>query len=396
MIPVLAAGFYMLFDPPDAWFGNQTRMAIWLIAALLLVHLGYSGVSISYHSHGAELTDDYNERTKVTVGREVFGLLGMTLAVVLPTWLTFQFGDFDGYMTLGLLFLPIILLFSVPTLLWAGPSVHPPVIHAERNAFIAVLRAAQEPPVPPAAAGLRHQRRSARRRGDGDAVLCRTRAEGRQAAGRHHPARLFHRRRRQRAAVAAAVEANQQGHRLVRRHGHDGHRHGLRDLHRPRRLLLVPGHLRHHRPRHRRRLWPAAVDPGRRHQLVRGRRQQGQDRHLLRPVGARHQARHGDRRGGLAAGGGACWASTRQGPLRHHGADHRLHRAAGDDQDHRRAAHLVHPHRSRTRLGARRVRDGAPRRGSPASAAGAGRSRAAGPSNPAPPWRRRCGNRPHA
>ena len=137
MIPVLAAGFYMLFDPPDAWFGNQTMMAVWLIGALLLVHLGYSGVSISYHSHGAELTDDYNERTKVTVGREVFGLLGMTLAVVLPTWLTFKFGDSDGYMTLGFLFLPILVLFSMPTLIWAGPSVHPPVIHAERNAFIA-------------------------------------------------------------------------------------------------------------------------------------------------------------------------------------------------------------------------------------------------------------------
>ena len=137
MIPVLAAGFYMLFDPPDAWFGNQTRMALWLIAALLLVHLGYSGVSISYHSHGAELTDDYNERTKVTVGREVFGLLGMTLAVVLPTWLTFRLGDSDGYMTLGLLFLPILVLFSLPTLIGAGPSVHPPVIHAERNPFIA-------------------------------------------------------------------------------------------------------------------------------------------------------------------------------------------------------------------------------------------------------------------
>jgi len=137
MIPVLAAGFYMLFDPPDAWFGNQTMMAVWLIGALLLVHLGYSGVSISYHSHGAELTDDYNERTKVTVGREVFGLLGMTLAVVLPTYLTFRLGDSDGYMTLGLLFLPIVVLFSMPTLIWAGPSVHPPVIHAERNAFIA-------------------------------------------------------------------------------------------------------------------------------------------------------------------------------------------------------------------------------------------------------------------
>ena len=136
MTPLLAAGFYMLFDPPNSLFGNQSMMAVWLVAALLLVHLGYSGVSISYHAHGAELSDDYNERTKVTVGREVFGLLGMTLAVVLPTWLTAKMGESDGYMTLGLLFLPIVLLFSLPTLLWAGPSVHPPVIHKERNPFV--------------------------------------------------------------------------------------------------------------------------------------------------------------------------------------------------------------------------------------------------------------------
>jgi Na+/melibiose symporter-like transporter len=137
MTPVLAGGFYMLFDPPDAWFGNQTLMAVWLVLALLLVHLGYSGVSISYHSHGAELSDDYNERTRVTVGREVFGLLGFAVAVALPVVLTVKFGENDGYVMLGLLFIPIALLFSLPTLLWAGPSVHPPVVHAERNAFIA-------------------------------------------------------------------------------------------------------------------------------------------------------------------------------------------------------------------------------------------------------------------
>ena len=138
MTPLLAGGFYMLFDPPDAWFGNQWLMGVWLTAALLLVHLGYSGVSISYHSHGAELTDDYNERTRVTVGREVFGLIGMTAAVVLPVMLTSPkfFGDTAGYMVLGLIFLPLCILFSLPTLLWAGPSVHPPVVHRE-NAFIA-------------------------------------------------------------------------------------------------------------------------------------------------------------------------------------------------------------------------------------------------------------------
>ena len=139
MLPVLAGGFYMLFDPPDAWFGSQTLMATWLMAALLLAHFGYSGVSISYHAHGAELTDEYNERTKVTVGREVFGLLGFAVAVVLPTILTEpeRFGKTDGYMVLGLLFVPIVMLFSAPTLFGAGPSVHPPVVHGERNAFIA-------------------------------------------------------------------------------------------------------------------------------------------------------------------------------------------------------------------------------------------------------------------
>lgn len=137
MIPVLAGGFLMLFAPPQAWQSNQTIMAIWLMAALLLVHLGYSGVSISYHSHGAELTDDYNERTKVTVGREVFGLLGMTIAVVLPTTLTALLGEGRGYTMLGILFIPVIVIFAMPTLLASGPSIHPPVVHGERNAFFA-------------------------------------------------------------------------------------------------------------------------------------------------------------------------------------------------------------------------------------------------------------------
>ncbi len=138
MLPALAGGFYMLFDPPDAWFGNQTLMAVWLMAGLLLVHFGYSGVSIGYHSHGAELTDDYNERTRVTVGREVFGLIGFAVAVVLPVMLTSPkaFGDTQGYTVLGLLFIPLAVVFSLPCLLWAGPSVHPPVRHLG-NPFLA-------------------------------------------------------------------------------------------------------------------------------------------------------------------------------------------------------------------------------------------------------------------
>src|SRR5712675_1181666 len=141
MIPLLVGGFYMLFDPPDAWFGNQTMMAVWLVAALFLVHLGYSGVSISYHAHGAELTDDYNERTKITVGREVFGLIGMTAAVVLPTILTAKLGPEEGYVALGLIFLPIALLFALPTLVWSPSSVHPPVVREAAEIHVRDFRA---------------------------------------------------------------------------------------------------------------------------------------------------------------------------------------------------------------------------------------------------------------
>jgi glycoside/pentoside/hexuronide:cation symporter, GPH family len=145
MLPLLCGGFYMLFVPPAVVYGSQALISAWLMVSLLLVHIGYSGVSISYHSHGAELSDDYNERTKVTVGREVFGLLGMTFAVVVPITLTQMFGDIPGYAMLGLIFIPIIIVFSTPTLLWSGPSVHPPVIHAEGNIFGAFFSPLKNP-----------------------------------------------------------------------------------------------------------------------------------------------------------------------------------------------------------------------------------------------------------
>lgn len=139
-LPLLIGGFYMLFHPPEGLFVQPTLLAVWLFVALFIVHLGYAGVSISYHAHGAELTDDYNERTRVTVGREVFGLLGMTLAVVLPTYFTARLGDHAGYVYMGLIFIPIAILFALPTLLWSPPSVHPPVVRENPETHVRYFR----------------------------------------------------------------------------------------------------------------------------------------------------------------------------------------------------------------------------------------------------------------
>lgn len=167
MMPALVGGFVALFYPPSELLG-RTGLQIWLLVSLIVVHLGYAGVSITYHAHGAELSDDYNERTKVTVGREVFGLTGMTLAVVLPALLTSpnffaetksaaaaatdalaaakaagdqvaaaaaqvklkaaqHEAEIRGYGMFGLLFVAIALITAVPSLLRSPPSVHGPV-----------------------------------------------------------------------------------------------------------------------------------------------------------------------------------------------------------------------------------------------------------------------------
>lgn len=140
MLPLMIGGFYMLFHPPEALITQPTLLATWLFVALFVVHLGYAGVSISYHAHGAELSDDYNERTRVTVGREVFGLLGMTLAVVLPTYFTAQFGENAGYAYMGAVFIPIAILFALPTFVWSPPSVHPPVVRENPETHVRYFR----------------------------------------------------------------------------------------------------------------------------------------------------------------------------------------------------------------------------------------------------------------
>lgn len=140
MLPLMIGGFYMLFHPPGMLFDEPVLLATWLFVALFVVHLGYSGVSISYHAHGAELSDDYNERTRITVGREVFGLMGMTLAVVLPTVFTGKFGALGGYVWLGAAFIPIAILFALPTLLWSPPSVHPPVVRENPETHVRHFR----------------------------------------------------------------------------------------------------------------------------------------------------------------------------------------------------------------------------------------------------------------
>lgn len=110
-LPLLGAGFVGLFHPPQA---NQVGLAIWLLVNLLIVYVGFSAACISYFAMGAELSDDYHERTRVTASRGAFGLLGVLIAAAAPGFLGTDTGS--GLAFFSLLFVLVLVAAAFITL----------------------------------------------------------------------------------------------------------------------------------------------------------------------------------------------------------------------------------------------------------------------------------------
>ncbi len=110
-LPLLAAGFFGLFHPPE---GSQRELTLWLIVNLAVVYIGFSAASISYFAMGAELSQDYHERTRVTAARSAFGLLGVLIAAVAPGLLAGDMGG--GLAAFSSVFVPIMLACAFVTL----------------------------------------------------------------------------------------------------------------------------------------------------------------------------------------------------------------------------------------------------------------------------------------
>ena len=83
-LPLLALGMLGLFNPPAL---AAAALAWWLLACLIVVYLGFSMASISYQAWGAQLSDDRDERTRITASRETFTLIGVVGAAALPALL---------------------------------------------------------------------------------------------------------------------------------------------------------------------------------------------------------------------------------------------------------------------------------------------------------------------
>jgi GPH family glycoside/pentoside/hexuronide:cation symporter len=116
--PLLALGMLGLFNPPD---GSPGVLGAWLVANLLVVYTAFSMVTISYLAHGAEVSDDIAERTRVTAWREGLSLVGVFLAAVLPEVLKQSAGERAGFAQFSWVYAPLAIALALVAMRGSPP-----------------------------------------------------------------------------------------------------------------------------------------------------------------------------------------------------------------------------------------------------------------------------------
>lgn len=133
---LLMVSAYNLFNPPATV--TNTHLLVWAV----LLWLGWTMINIPYYAWGAELSEDYNERTSITAWRQLFGFLGNVSVLLVPV-LSQKFFGFGGVPSQGLAIVGGMVLVILPVLititLWRVPepnrygTVHTPVLKHARQ-----------------------------------------------------------------------------------------------------------------------------------------------------------------------------------------------------------------------------------------------------------------------
>jgi len=78
-VPIVMVSVYMIFIPPF-----ETVGPVYLFGWMVVLYIGWTLLTISHMSWGAELTPSYNERSRVQGAREIALILGMVFVLALP------------------------------------------------------------------------------------------------------------------------------------------------------------------------------------------------------------------------------------------------------------------------------------------------------------------------
>lgn len=116
-VPILLVSVVMVFMP-RVIVGDQVS-ASYLMLWLVILYVGYTLATLSQYAWAAELTEHYDERSRIMGWREFFHLLGMLTVLGMPAIIELSLGDTslgDRVAAMGwyvLILLPITVLIAV-------------------------------------------------------------------------------------------------------------------------------------------------------------------------------------------------------------------------------------------------------------------------------------------
>ncbi len=104
-VTVLMIGVFLLFNP-----AKGAGLSYFLMA-LAMTYLGFTMTRLPYHAWGGELSNSYEERTRITSTRQMFSLAGLIFATLVPAWILLRPGASAADVLHGL---SLAMLVSLP------------------------------------------------------------------------------------------------------------------------------------------------------------------------------------------------------------------------------------------------------------------------------------------
>jgi len=117
--PIMMLSIYMLFMPPEGAGG--LHMLVWSMALSIAITM----MLIPYYAWGAELSTDYHERSRVTGGRAMAGVLGSLTAQLIPAAALLLFGLGGSSVVLQLVGTTMLVLMPICVLLTLARTPEP-------------------------------------------------------------------------------------------------------------------------------------------------------------------------------------------------------------------------------------------------------------------------------
>ena len=123
-VPILVISVWMVFMP-----NPESVTAFYLFFWLILLYIGYTMLAISHQSWGAELSQSYDDRSRLFGWREIFIIGGMTIVLALPAAmeLSGNTGQEIKVASMGWFCVIMFPLLALPTLTMVPDSHQKPV-----------------------------------------------------------------------------------------------------------------------------------------------------------------------------------------------------------------------------------------------------------------------------